>query len=291
MKNDNVFAMFTLCPKRVNQTSNFEYESRQTKSANNEYFISRFAITIQTLLLMLGLGFFVQVHAAELIQSDVNPAKCFHKRDRGWANGNPIHVWDCGVGGDENKAWNFDAATRYIRSATNTDKCLHKREGGWANGNPIHVWDCDAGTDEMKTWDLAPYVYITPDCAQVNRLGPTFAPQVQERLNAELSGSDFGISRRKTLRINSVPSVRVGNCRIIMNLGVTLLRKFRRDANGTVRLSSTVRSISETSACLSQITVDDVNVSNTLKIGEKVYRLVANRVIPNNRCFAIDITM
>jgi len=338
MKNDNVVTKIIRFLVMTNQNRIKPFETQSIKFINNKYLMSHAVVAVQALLLLFGLGNFTHVQAAELIQSDVNPGKCFHKRDRGWSNGNPIHIWDCSAGGDENKAWNFDADTNYIRSATNPDKCLHKRnrgwrngnpihvwdceggnaenktwrfdvdtgyirsatnpdkclhkrEGGWANGNPIHVWNCDAGTNEMKTWDLAPYLYITPSCAQIDTLGPLFSPQVQERLNSELSGYSHRISRRKTLLINYVSSVRVSSCRLIIDLNVTLQRRIRRNAHGTVRLSSQVRSISETSACLSEISVDDVDVSNTAILGEWVYGLVANSVIPNNRCFAIDIRM
>ena len=81
-----------------------------------------------------------------------NPSKCLHKKDYGWTNGNPIHVWDCNAGTDENKTWIYEASTGYIRGKLNPSKCLHKKDYGWTNGNPIHIWECDAGTVENKTW-------------------------------------------------------------------------------------------------------------------------------------------
>jgi len=86
------------------------------------------------------------------ISGKLNPKKCLHKKSPGWKNGNPIHVWDCGAGGPENKSWVYDSKTGYIRGKLNRNKCLHKKSPGWKNGNPIHVWDCGAGGPENKSW-------------------------------------------------------------------------------------------------------------------------------------------
>ena len=89
------------------------------------------------------------------IRARENTATCLHKKRPGWDNGNPIHLWACTAGPEENKTWRYDPATGYIRSAMNPNKCLHKKKGGWDNGNPIHLWDCDAGVVEFKTWRIA----------------------------------------------------------------------------------------------------------------------------------------
>jgi len=86
------------------------------------------------------------------IQAKGNAAKCFHKQEGGWANGNNIHLWDCSAGGEEMKTWVYDASTGYIKAQSDPSKCFHKQAGGWANGNNIHLWDCSAGGEEMKTW-------------------------------------------------------------------------------------------------------------------------------------------
>jgi len=86
------------------------------------------------------------------ISGKENTNKCFHKKNAGWVNGNPIHIWDCSAGSSENKTWVYDSNTGYIKGKDNPNKCLHKKEKGWANGNPIHIWDCSAGSSENKTW-------------------------------------------------------------------------------------------------------------------------------------------
>jgi hypothetical protein len=88
------------------------------------------------------------------IRNLANPAKCLHKDNSGWNNGNPVHLWDCNAGTKEFKAWFFDARTGYIHSAFNPSQCLHKKHGGWNNGNPVHLWDCNAGAKEFKTWQI-----------------------------------------------------------------------------------------------------------------------------------------
>jgi hypothetical protein len=86
------------------------------------------------------------------ISGKENPNKCFHKKNGGWANGNPLHIWDCNAGTGENKMWVYDPKTGYIKGKDNPNKCFHKKNGGWANGNPLHIWDCNAGPSQNKTW-------------------------------------------------------------------------------------------------------------------------------------------
>lgn len=77
---------------------------------------------------------------------------CLHKRFDNFANGNPIHIWDCAQGPDGNKTWIYEPQTGLIRNAEKPQTCLHKREYGWDLGNQIHLWGCAAGTLENKTW-------------------------------------------------------------------------------------------------------------------------------------------
>ncbi|MCP3962056.1 MAG: hypothetical protein GY719_29795, partial [bacterium] len=100
------------------------------------------------------------VAAEEIIQSMVNPAKCMLKQGGGnnWANGTPIHLFDCDAGSPKNRTWVWDPETGYISSPINPDKCFHKQGGGnnWANGTLIHLYDCEAGSINNKTWDYDP---------------------------------------------------------------------------------------------------------------------------------------
>ncbi len=222
------------------------------------------------------------------IRSAVNPDKCFHKREGGWNNGNPIHIWDCNAGRPEMKTWTYSASTGFIQSRENPAKCLHKREGDGRNGNPIHIWDCDAGRPDMKTWVLTPYLYVRPNCDEVNALGPALAPTILAELRSRLTGTEKELTRRKTLVLNSIDSVTVSNCRVNVNADVTLERKIRRDASGVIQLSSAINLLSASQVCLRDPRVDRVDLSNTGIIGESFYRTFANLIIPEDLCVSSE---
>ncbi|MFT3774948.1 MAG: RICIN domain-containing protein [Minicystis sp.] len=83
-----------------------------------------------------------------------NTAKCIHKKDRGFDDGNAVHLWDCTAYGEENDSFIYEKETGYIRLADNPSACLHKSDPNWNNGNALHVWDCDDGPEENKSWDF-----------------------------------------------------------------------------------------------------------------------------------------
>jgi hypothetical protein len=87
------------------------------------------------------------------IKARGNSKLCIHKRNDGWANGNPVHLYACKDGQVSWKTWIYEESTGYIRSAGNNSKCIHKKQGNWNNGNLLHLWDCKAGKPEFKSWD------------------------------------------------------------------------------------------------------------------------------------------
>ncbi len=84
------------------------------------------------------------------LQLKANSDKCLQKKNPDWENGNPIHLWDCGVDKD-NESWIYNAQTGQIRAKANPNKCLHKKNPDWENGNPIHLWDCGVDKDN-ESW-------------------------------------------------------------------------------------------------------------------------------------------
>ena len=70
---------------------------------------------------------------------------------------------------------------------------------------------------------------------------------------------------------------------------VTLKRKVRRDAHGTVKMQARVSSLdlAQRKICYDSARVTDVNLSRTLGIGERVYKWVANIVLPNRGCYTL----
>lgn len=93
-----------------------------------------------------------------LIRATANTNKCIHKEQPGFANGNPIHLWDCAsqaAGTVENQTWFFEPETGYIRNGVNPSKCIHKVDDNFDDGNQMHLFDCDtqgAEADRNKTW-------------------------------------------------------------------------------------------------------------------------------------------
>ncbi|MEM9169095.1 MAG: hypothetical protein AAGC56_05530 [Pseudomonadota bacterium] len=110
---------------------------------------------------------------------------------------------------------------------------------------------------------------------------------VTDNVNAALPQS-HRLNRRKRLTMQSVRNVEVDGCRVSLRADVRLRRKVRRNANGYANLSGRIDSINlaDRRACLSRLNVGRVRVSNTTRIGERAYQIVANKAIPNTLCFS-----
>jgi hypothetical protein len=106
-----------------------------------------------------------------------------------------------------------------------------------------------------------------------------------ELLNQQVAGASYKISSLKRLEINRVDSISGSDCSFRANVNVTLHRKIRRDATGTVVLKGTLDLSNEGKICVAGASVADVDVSNTLSLGEAIYKWVANMVLPDNMCF------
>lgn len=139
---------------------------------------------------------------------------------------------------------------------------------------------------------LAAIAYTNPaqasvNCNSVENLGNSFSGFITTQINNDVAGSSHRINRRKTLQIHRVQSLSFTGCELSTTARVTLKRKIRRDAHGTVRLTAKVHSMAGGEICLSKVKVKSVNVSRTLRVGEWFYKLVANMVIPNNQCYRL----
>ena len=143
------------CPCRSTSTPLLNFRNRHRKS--------RLMTRTNSLIRISFLFFFVctwpmlgstqrAVTSAQYIRASNNSNSCFHKKNAGWDNGNPVHLWSCAEGQTGWKTWVYEPSTGYIRNAARRDKCLHKKENNWNNGNAIHLWDCNAGNRSFKTW-------------------------------------------------------------------------------------------------------------------------------------------
>ena len=126
------------------------------------------------------------------------------------------------------------------------------------------------------------------DCNAVETLGTALSASIVDGIDDRTAGESYRINRRKTLVINSTRSVSFQDCNISVVLDVTLKRKIRRDAHGTITLNGNISSFSlpRREVCYSDLNVSDVSLSRTLRIGESVYRWAANKALPDSGCLS-----
>jgi hypothetical protein len=102
-------------------------------------------------------------------------------------------------------------------------------------------------------------------------------------INSQAAGYRQELSDRKTLVVRSVRAVSGTNCKIGAEVNVTLERRIRRDASGVISVRGDLN-LNNGKLCISNAQVIGVSLSNTLGVGEAIYRRVANRVLPTNLC-------
>jgi hypothetical protein len=93
-------------------------------------------------------------------------------------------------------------------------------------------------------------------------------------INDELVGYEHEINKRKTLVINYFESVTSDGCEVVIEANVTLKRKIRKDAHGTMILEGTLDT-SDGLICLLDTHVTDFRLSHTLEVGEWFYEKLA----------------
>ena len=121
-------------------------------------------------------------------------------------------------------------------------------------------------------------------CDAIERLGNGLNPLVLRTLNDQAAGKQHRISKRKRLRINAVESVEFNGCSVKVKADVTLKRKVRRNGHGHVIVKGKV-SQEGGQLCLSNPKVKRVKLSRTTRVGEGVYKWVANKMLPKKTCF------
>ncbi len=133
------------------------------------------------------------------------------------------------------------------------------------------------------------------DCNKFEQIASLFDNQISMRLNEEIAGYTKRLNRRKTFRINVVDSLLFDGCSATVIANISLLRKWRRNAHGS---STVIGDISATNGgnntsriCLSNGRVTKLKLSRTTRLGETVYKFVANKVIPDNFCFSLPVPL
>lgn len=126
------------------------------------------------------------------------------------------------------------------------------------------------------------------DCRLVESVGNARSASILASLNTAVAGQENRINRRKTLVIHSVERVWFDGCRMRAVQNVTLKRRVRADAHGTVQIGADITraNLRTGEVCYESASVEDVSLSRTLGIGEAVYRWVANRTFPDDGCMS-----
>ena len=123
------------------------------------------------------------------------------------------------------------------------------------------------------------------NCRSVQLLGNAGSQYILNEVNKEFGNKTYKINRRKKLHIKEATSISFNGCSAKMKVNVAVKRKIRRDAHGYIILKATVDYFDGRKICLTKSKVLKVKLSNTLRLGEATYKLVANKTLPNNTCF------
>ncbi len=129
--------------------------------------------------------------------------------------------------------------------------------------------------------------FSSVNCRSIELLGNAGSSIILNEVNQEMAGYTQKLTKRKTLVIKRAESLSFSGCDMRMKVLVAVKRKIRRDAHGSVILKAKVSSFDGRKVCLSNTRVAKINLSNTLNIGEAVFKFVANKFLPNQTCFNI----
>lgn len=130
-------------------------------------------------------------------------------------------------------------------------------------------------------------------CNEIELVTAFARSEVLAELNSRIAGEEYRINSRKRLVIHGVNDVQVQGCEITVITQLTLKRRIRRDAHGTVtaRATVSVNSLGSNTFDVSfdNVRVTDVSLSHMLEIGEAIYRWFANRAPSNFEVIRIEL--
>lgn len=125
------------------------------------------------------------------------------------------------------------------------------------------------------------------NCTEVETEGNASSGLLTLFLNGKISGYEYRLNRRKKLVFTRVSDIKFKGCKAYATFHVTLKRKLRKDAKGFVKVKATVFNRTSNKILLKDLDVYNVNMSNTLEIGESIYTLIAKRKVPSK--FTLEI--
>ena len=130
-------------------------------------------------------------------------------------------------------------------------------------------------------------------CSTIQALGngTTMNARILDEVNRRYGGYSERYNRRKTFKINSADVITFTGCVMRIQFNADLERKIRRDAEGTVYVNATMKNLNlnlrtrSGRACVKGAEVDQIRLSNTMRIGEAIYRRFANSFVDREMCF------
>ena len=122
-------------------------------------------------------------------------------------------------------------------------------------------------------------------CRLIEGAGNAMKASILAEMNRTTMGASYKVNKRKTMVINKIESIHFEGCKVIAKANVTLKRKIRRNARGTVIIKADVDKYTKTRICLKNQKLDKIKLGSTLRVGEGFYKWIANKVIPNNVCY------
>ena len=128
------------------------------------------------------------------------------------------------------------------------------------------------------------------NCTFVENYGNASKAQILEQINNSVAGLEYkvGVTNLKKLKIKEAKNIAFDGCKVTLELRVTLKRKVRRDAKGTIFVTGTIHKAQFYGLkhiMVKNAKVDQIRLSRTLRIGEKFYKWAANRTFPKNQRF------
>jgi len=200
--------------------------------------------------------------------------------------GAPVTSYSCADTPDQEWDLMYLSNGRVKLRNLGSGRCLNIHRGRHDfEGGPATSYSC-ANTPDQE-WSLT-HVSGGVSCRLVGSLGRGMADEIVEELNREVAGEVHRINRRKSLRINRVLDVAFNGCEARVRADVTLKRKIRRNAHGPITMAARIvhLDLREQVLCLDKARVSSVKLSRTTRLGEAMYRWVANKVMPSRRCFS-----
>jgi uncharacterized protein YjhX (UPF0386 family) len=133
------------------------------------------------------------------------------------------------------------------------------------------------------------------ECSETERVGARLHDLLLNEIRRYAEGAEVDLTKRKTLHIISVDALSFDGCKAIIDATVELDRKIRRDGKGVARIVAPTRLPDLFAAAATRRIcfrndpkLARLHLSNTTRVAESFYKMVANRIVPIDRCYPAE---